>query len=163
MMFLSHVKPLNVTGHAQTERLRDARVNSWGLWKAKNVNLKNSRVLALLAFHRELCEVMSHRRVFNPPGLRDIMQWGDYLPCQLCKRRLAAKGWCTVAALLLQSPVCPWRLPCYLSNTGPARLSYGFIYIYIVILQTLLSKATYNWGIHKVILLEEANRQRKCS
>ncbi len=35
-------------------------------------------------------------------------------------------------------------------------------YIYIVILQMLLSKATYNWGIHKVINLEEANRQSKC-
>ncbi len=37
-----------------------------------------------------------------------------------------------------------------------------FFYIYIihlVILQTLLSKATYNWGIHKVIHLEEANRR----
>uniref|UniRef100_A0A672PZ71 Methyltransferase like 13 n=1 Tax=Sinocyclocheilus grahami TaxID=75366 RepID=A0A672PZ71_SINGR len=27
--------------------------------------------------------------------------------------------------------------------------------------QTLLSKATYNWGIHKAILLKEANRHRK--
>ncbi len=35
--------------------------------------------------------------------------------------------------------------------------------IYIVILQMLLSKATYNWGIHKAIHLKEANRQRKCS
>ncbi len=26
----------------------------------------------------------------------------------------------------------------------------------------LLSKATYNWGIHKAINLEEVNRQRKC-
>ncbi len=34
--------------------------------------------------------------------------------------------------------------------------------LHLVILQTLLSKATYNWGIHKVIYLEEANRQRKC-
>ncbi len=32
----------------------------------------------------------------------------------------------------------------------------------LVILRTLLSKATYNWGIHKAINLEEANRQRKC-
>ncbi len=38
------------------------------------------------------------------------------------------------------------------------------IYIlHLVILQTLLSKATYYWGIHKAIHLEEANRQRKCS
>uniref|UniRef100_A0A671SWQ6 Transporter n=1 Tax=Sinocyclocheilus anshuiensis TaxID=1608454 RepID=A0A671SWQ6_9TELE len=28
--------------------------------------------------------------------------------------------------------------------------------------QTLLSKATYNWGMHKAILLKEANRYRKC-
>ncbi len=36
------------------------------------------------------------------------------------------------------------------------------IHLDIVILQTLLSKATYNWGIHKAINLEEANKQRKC-
>ncbi len=35
--------------------------------------------------------------------------------------------------------------------------------LHLVILQTLLSKATYNWGIHKAINLEEANRQGKCS
>ncbi len=34
--------------------------------------------------------------------------------------------------------------------------------LHLVILQTLLSKAAYNWGIHKAINLEEANRQRKC-
>ncbi len=34
---------------------------------------------------------------------------------------------------------------------------------HLVIWQTLLSKATYNWGIHKAIHLEEAIRQRKCS
>ncbi len=38
------------------------------------------------------------------------------------------------------------------------------IYIlHLVIWQTLLSKATYNWGVHKAIHLEEAVRQRKCS
>ncbi len=36
------------------------------------------------------------------------------------------------------------------------------LHLHLVILQTLLSKATYNWGIHKAIKLEEANRQRKC-
>ncbi len=36
------------------------------------------------------------------------------------------------------------------------------LHLHLVILQTLLSKATYNWGIHKAINLEEANRQRKC-
>ncbi len=36
------------------------------------------------------------------------------------------------------------------------------LYLYLVILQMLLSKATYNWGIHKAINLEEANIQRKC-
>ncbi len=39
-----------------------------------------------------------------------------------------------------------------------------YIYVvHLVILPTLLSKATYNWGIHEVIHLKEANRQRKCS
>ncbi len=37
------------------------------------------------------------------------------------------------------------------------------LHLHLVILQMLLSKATYNWGIHKAINLEEANRQRKCS
>ncbi len=37
------------------------------------------------------------------------------------------------------------------------------VHLHLVILQMLLSKATYNWGIHKAINLEEANRQRKCS
>ncbi len=37
------------------------------------------------------------------------------------------------------------------------------LHLHLVILQTLLSKVTYNWGIHKAIHLEEANRQRKCS
>ncbi len=36
------------------------------------------------------------------------------------------------------------------------------LHLHLVIWQTLLSKATYNWGIHKAIHLEEANRQRKC-
>ncbi len=37
------------------------------------------------------------------------------------------------------------------------------LHLHLVIWQTLLSKATYNWGIHKAIHLEEAIRQRKCS
>ncbi len=36
------------------------------------------------------------------------------------------------------------------------------LHLHLVILQTLLSKATYNSGVHKAINLEEANRQRKC-
>ncbi len=36
-------------------------------------------------------------------------------------------------------------------------------HLHLVILQMLLSKATYNWGIHKAINLEEAYRKRKCS
>ncbi len=32
-------------------------------------------------------------------------------------------------------------------------------HLHLVILQMFLSKATYNWGIHKAINLEEANRQ----
>ncbi len=34
---------------------------------------------------------------------------------------------------------------------------------HLVILRTLLSKATYNWGIHKAIHPKEADRHRKCS
>ncbi len=37
------------------------------------------------------------------------------------------------------------------------------LHLHLVIWQTLLSKATYNWEIHKAIHLEEAIRQRKCS
>ncbi len=40
---------------------------------------------------------------------------------------------------------------------------YIYLHLHLVILQTLLSKATYNWGIHKAIHLEEVIRQRKCS
>ncbi len=32
------------------------------------------------------------------------------------------------------------------------------LHLDLVILQMLLSKATYNWGIHKAINLEEADR-----
>ncbi len=32
-------------------------------------------------------------------------------------------------------------------------------HLHLVILQTLLSKATYNWGVHEAINLEEANRR----
>ncbi len=52
------------------------------------------------------------------------------------------------------------------SVPGTQVLSFGFVtgfeHLHLVILETLLSKATYNWGIHKAIDLEEANRQRKC-
>ncbi len=51
-------------------------------------------------------------------------------------------------------------------NKTNAELRSAMLDIYIlhlVIWQTLLSKATYNWGIHKAIHLEEAIRQRKCS
>ncbi len=37
------------------------------------------------------------------------------------------------------------------------------LHLHLVIWQTLLSKATYNWWIHKAIHLEETIRQRKCS
>ncbi len=48
----------------------------------------------------------------------------------------------------------------------PAPEKKGVIYslhLHLVILWMLLSKATYNWGVHKAINLEEANIQRKCS
>ncbi len=34
-----------------------------------------------------------------------------------------------------------------------------YLHLILVILQTLLFKATYNWGIHKAINIEEAFRQ----
>ncbi len=43
------------------------------------------------------------------------------------------------------------------------RVLRSALHLHLVIWQTLLSKATYNWGIHKAIHLEEAIRQRKCS
>ncbi len=46
------------------------------------------------------------------------------------------------------------------TDPAPSRLH---LHLHLVIWQTLLSKATYNWGIHKAIHLEEAIRQRKCS
>ncbi len=39
----------------------------------------------------------------------------------------------------------------------------GRLHLHLVILRTLLSKATYNWGIHKAIDPKEADRHRKCS
>ncbi len=51
-------------------------------------------------------------------------------------------------------------------ETGPSSQYEGRVFqplhLHLVILQTLLSKTTYNRGIHKAINLEEANRQRKC-
>ncbi len=34
-------------------------------------------------------------------------------------------------------------------------------HLHLVILQMLLSQATYNWGIHEAIHLKEANRQER--
>ncbi len=43
------------------------------------------------------------------------------------------------------------------------RKAYIHLHLHLVIWQMLLSKATYNWGVHKAIHLEEAIRQRRCS
>ncbi len=43
-----------------------------------------------------------------------------------------------------------------------SAVSYIYI-LHLVIWQTLLSKATYNWGVHKAIHLEEAIRQDRGS
>ncbi len=43
------------------------------------------------------------------------------------------------------------------------KTAFFHLHLHLVIWQTLLSKATYDWGIHKAIHLEEAIRQRKCS
>ncbi len=53
-----------------------------------------------------------------------------------------------------------------LVSRGNVLLTCGLdihLHLHLVIWQTLLSKATYNWGVHKAIHLEEAIRQRKCS
>ncbi len=49
------------------------------------------------------------------------------------------------------------------SHSRDHSIGHNSGHLHLVILQMLLSKATYNWGIHKAINLEEANRQRKCS
>ncbi len=49
------------------------------------------------------------------------------------------------------------------AESTKSKLDERFLHLHLVIFQMLLFKATYNWGIHKAIHLEEANRQRKCS
>ncbi len=41
--------------------------------------------------------------------------------------------------------------------------TFTHLHLHLVILRMLLSKSTYNWGIHKVIHPKEADRHRKCS
>ncbi len=53
-------------------------------------------------------------------------------------------------------------IPIISKSTAGSR-SFSYLHLHLVIWQKLLSKATYNWGIHKAIHLEEAIRQRKCS
>ncbi len=56
-----------------------------------------------------------------------------------------------------------FRLEESINPSEHVLLNFLPLCLYLVILQMLLSKASYNWGIHKAIDLEEANRQRKCS
>ncbi len=51
---------------------------------------------------------------------------------------------------------------CHFTSVGEELVTFT-LHLHLVIWQTLLSKATYNWGVHKAIHLEEAIRQRKCS
>ncbi len=51
----------------------------------------------------------------------------------------------------------------HICSSIPVTLDPLHLHLHLVIWQTLLSKATYNWGVHKAIHLEEAIRQRKCS
>ncbi len=52
--------------------------------------------------------------------------------------------------------------PCSVVNGCRPNETKHLIHLHLVILLTLLYKATYNWGIHKAIHLAEANRQRMC-
>ncbi len=81
---------------------------------------------------------------------------------------------CAIAMQLCPQGAAAWRgnprLPsraCKFSSalTAKAYSAAGHLHLHLhlVIWQTLLSKAIYNWGIHKAIHLEEAIRQRKCS
>ncbi len=56
-----------------------------------------------------------------------------------------------------------FRLEESINPSEHVLLNFLHLYLHLVILQMLLSKATYYWGIHKAIDLEEANRQRMCS
>ncbi len=50
----------------------------------------------------------------------------------------------------------------YYAQPNNAMCNKFYLHLHLVILQTVLSKATYNWGIYKAINLEEVNRQSKC-
>ncbi len=55
------------------------------------------------------------------------------------------------------------HIPLGFSGFNKPTIEHLHLHLHLVIWQTRLSKATYNWGIHKAIHLEEAIRQRKCS
>ncbi len=70
----------------------------------------------------------------------------------------------------LNNSLCNWILDFLTGRPQSVRVGHNtsstttlHLHLHLVIWQTLLSKATYNWGIHKAIHLEEAIRQRKCS
>ncbi len=71
-------------------------------------------------------------------------------------RLSALRGHMDDVTTILQTAPCTARLLKHLDELI-------HLHLHLVILQMLLSKATYNWGIHKAINLEEANRQRKRS
>ncbi len=63
----------------------------------------------------------------------------------------------------LKISLCVSKLPVQeAAHFRAGGCSEQILHLHLVILQTLLSKATYNSGIHKPINLEEANRQRNC-
>ncbi len=66
-----------------------------------------------------------------------------------CKNYTLRESYCSEDIELLSSSFRPFYI--------------YILHLHLVIWQMLLSKATYNWGIHKAIHLEEAVRQRKCS
>ncbi len=92
---------------------------------------------------------------------------------------LSTCSWCVVSALAslycgscriiqVDAAVCWWWLrrdpphPHMIVKCFGCTTIHLHLHLHLVIWQTLLSKATYNWGVHKAINLEEANIQRKC-
>ncbi len=105
------------------------------------------RMLRVIAETTERVDVFRVRRVRScsslsdnkyHPSLHKPTLSASFLPYELCYRNI-----CTMQHFF-------------------ARVCID-LHLHLVILQMLLSKATYNWGIHKAINLEEANRERNCS
>ncbi len=102
--------------------------------------------------------------LFLPPaGLWSMEIWCKYLWRKTClARENCVLYFCSSLMIYFWWPPGKGRRGKSSSLSTELIEMYIYIYLHLVILQTLLSKATYNWGLHKAIKLEEANRQRKC-